>query len=65
VLSRVEQYDEPWRAGLEQWFGVPFLGLLNRLTLECVAWEAVIEQALDADNEQGRMPSAFYQECRG
>lgn len=64
VRARLEQYDEPWRASLEQWFAGPFRRLLDCLTLECVSWESVIARVIAASAEQGRMLSAFYQACR-
>lgn len=64
VEKRVAMYaGEPDGATKRAWFEQAFLPLLDRLIVEALSWESVIERASTLHPEASNSLDAFYQQC--
>jgi len=64
MRARIDKSIEPVHTALEQWYTGPFRRLMDRLTLESITWESVIERVKQAAPDPGLILDAFYQKCR-
>jgi hypothetical protein len=63
VRARIDNYAEPEREGHLKWYTQRFLPMMDRMIVQCVAWEEVIKQVEERAAEPGCGLRAFYEEC--
>jgi hypothetical protein len=63
IRTRIDAYDEAWRAQLEPWWRDGLLPVLDGLHIACVSLESVVLNITSADPEFGGALGEFYDRC--
>lgn len=64
IAARIASYDDEWRAThLDTWHREWVWPLLDRIDLQLVAWETVIDGIRGADTKKGEELQLFYAKC--
>jgi hypothetical protein len=64
IAARIASYDDEWRAAhLDAWHREWVWPLLDRIDVQLVAWESVIDRILAADLKKGEELQQFYAKC--
>ena len=62
VRSKVERRVSEYEGTKDAWFEGSFLPVLERVHLECVSWEGLIQDIINVDERAGADLSSFYRE---